>query len=764
MKTHLKVLSALSLAASDTREDTLKSILISTVFEKGSIKESELIKTIESIFGFEPFKEEVNEIKLDLLNKDRLVKNPSGELTLSESELKGNQILDLKLKDREKARFENFKNFITDTLNCQIDINKIKILWGTFVQYLYNNFYEFGDDALNKLHPYINNNGESKKYDGDFMQEAYTALKDKELCSIFKQTVEKFPDYASADDIDFLNELAQKTLAFTSLGFDPRIVDSSIDKTLIDWVLYLDTNVLYSLLDLHSHPENSACKALIQLIKDNKHHINIALRYSELTKKELNAKGDEFKLLNDTLSDSSIRALLKSNHLDDFSRQYYENLLNNRKATLHPSKVIEIAPNILIKDSIDISRNQKRVEKLGEDYLNTRIQDYRRFIDEKNSIREQFNIEKKANFRQIDKSDKQIVHDIILREVILDQRASILKQGKIASINSVKYFGVTIDSLLLDYDKHQIKDYSDHNSFPVFFRPSFLLNKLIRVLPIKTGDYKKAFIKALTSKGFNKDVQKSHDILTIVNYLKSRGIDNENIIFNIISEDLFLEKYKKNKNNPDFNQAEFIESELNREYSQKEQELIKTKEDLRVMSTEVLQQTSKTSDLEDKKNSLESELALYKKSLEKLKETVSKLEKRSKTNNQQPVLDFESGPRIEEIKRLKRKLQTEILDEIKGYKNQVLRSWQNKVWWNLFWVVPITLICVSLILFPTFYNLTIDSNSIRVVLGTLVLLIDGIFVAIIKMRYWDEGNKQKKLENIEVPQNLQQKLDDIQDN
>lgn len=763
MKTHIKVLTALSLAASDTREDTLTSIIISTVFENDVVNEKILLKSIENMFGFEPFADEVNELKSNLITKNRIIKNTNGDLTLSDSELKGNQILDLKIKDREKARFENFKNFITDTLNSQIDINKIKSLWVAFVQYLYSNFYEFGEDALANLHPFLNQ-GDKFKSDNDFMQEAYSSLKDKELSSIFKQTVDKFPDYASSDDIDFLNDLAQKTLAFTSLGFDPSVVDSNLDKTLIDWVLYLDTNVLYSLLDLHSHPENSACKALITLIKGNKQHIKIALRYSELTKKELNAKGDEFKLLNDSLSDSSIRALLRSNHLDDFSRQYYENLLNNRKATLHPSKVIEIAPSVLIRDAIDISRNQKRVEKIGEEYLNTRIQDYRRFINEKNSIREQFNTEKKANFRSIEKSDKQIIHDVTLREIILDQRSSILKQGKIPSLNSVKYFGVTLDGLLLDYDKNQVKDYNNQDSFPVFFRPSYLLNKLIRILPIKTDDYKKAFIKALTSKGFNKDVQKSHDVLKIVNYLKSRGIDNENIIFNIISEDLFLEKYKKTKNNPDFNQAEFIESELNREYSQKEQELHRTQEDLLLKTTEAQKHSTKSTELEDKKNSLEKDLVLYKNALEKLKETVSKLERRSKTTNLQSSIDFESGPRLEEINKLKRKLKIEIADEIRLFKNLNFKSWQRRVWWNLFWVVPITLLCLTIILVPSIISgLTIDSVSTRIILGFLLLLLDGIFVIQIRMRYWDEGNKQKKQENIVIPNYLQQKLDDNSD-
>src|SRR5690606_4427267 len=134
--------------------------------------------------------------------------------------------------------------------------------------------------------------------------------------------------------------------------------------------------------------------------------------------------------------------------------------------------------------------------------------------------------------------------------------------------------------LLVQFDKSQLEDHNDVNSFPVFFKPSFLLNKLVRVLPIQTSDYKKAFIKAVTSKGFHKDSSKSRDVLKIVNYLKSQGIDDERVVYNIISQDIFLEKYHKESQNEDFNQGEFIESELNREFKLFQEQLENTRKEL----------------------------------------------------------------------------------------------------------------------------------------------------------------------------------------
>jgi len=481
-KEHIKVFETLILAASDTREDTLVSIIINTLFQGDKIEKENIIKVIGEHYGFEPYKDEIFHLINNLISEGK-IDFDSNVYSLSDEEKNRLQKLDREIRDKDEQRFQNFKNFIRDNIDSSIDVSTVKLLWGTFVEYLYNNFYEYGEDALKRLHPYIEYK-ESPTEGKDCLQLAFDRLKDAELCKLLKITIERFPDYASSEDINFLNDLAQKTLSFASLGINPESIEGDLDYKILDWVLYLDTNVLYSLLDLHSHPENDACKALIALIRGNKDYLKIVLRYSELTRKELNAKREDFKLLDEKLTDSTIKALLRSDKLDDFAKQFYENLLTNRDSTLHPSKVIDLAPNTLIKGDIDIARNQKRIEKLGEEYLDTRIQDYRRYIDEINKIKQEHCALKRIPFYEIFKSDKQITHDITLREIILDQRSSVLKKGDVVTMNSAKYFGITLDELLLKYDKRQVKDYNDGRSLPIFFKPSFLLNKLIKVLPI----------------------------------------------------------------------------------------------------------------------------------------------------------------------------------------------------------------------------------------------------------------------------------------
>jgi hypothetical protein len=752
-KEHVKILTILSLAASDTREDTIRSIIINTLFELTSTQRATLCAQIKELYEFEPYQDEILGIFDILLEEGKIIKIGDA-FELSPDQRASFVQAEVTLRDQENARFQNFKNFIIDDLMVELETSQIKLLWSAFVEYLYNCFYEFGEEALNMFHPALNGGGDTHHHE-DFVQEAMVKLKrDKKLCDVFKETVDKFPDYASQQDLDFLNELAQKTQSFASLGFNPAITEEGLEKSMIDWTLYLDTNVLYSILNLHSHPESEACKALLSLIISNGQYLKIALRYSELTKIELNGKRDDFGKLDIKLSDSALKAMLRTHDLDPFSTQFYQNLLDNRASTVHPSTIIDLSATLLLKNGIDISRNKKRVEQIGEDYLNVRIQEYRRFIDYKNEVRQEYFQKKGGNFRSIHRSDKQVKHDITLREIILSQRTPKIHTNQPLTLNSVKYYAVTLDEVLIDFDKEALRKDSTERSFPVFFRPSFLLNKLVKMLPIKTDDYKKAFIKAITSKGFNRDIQKSQDIQSIVNYLKVQGIDNEDVVYNLISEELFLERYKKEQGKQGFNQGEFIESQLNKVISDRELELQKTKGELARQSEEVNSKSRVAEVLEFKKQSLEQENELYKNAAVKLSQNLTKAQKRSKSSGAL-ALDFEAGERNKEVAHLKSKNAALLIRLQDDFKDKKFRKWQQSVWWNLFWALPLTALLLTLMFDPFLtFPVGFDAATQKIVFSSIILLIDGFFGFLIKTRYFDEGNMEKRKQRIKPPLDL----------
>ena len=699
--------------------------------------------------------------------KEKL-KNQNGILKLSKEEELRQKSLESELQEKEKARFQNFKNFITDDLGESLDVSEIKLLWATFVEYLYNNFFEFGEDAIYKFHPHYQFEEKINK-DQDFFSIASKNLKSDKLFKTFKIIVEKFPEFASSGDLDFLFDIAQKTICFSSLGIDPDKSTEEINGSIINWTLYLDTNVLYSLLNLHSHPENEACIALIELINQNKDKLNITLRYSELSKKELLGKKDDFKVLDENLTNSAIKGILKSDDLDDFTRIYYQNLLEDRVATLHPSKVIELCPaTLLSKFNIDIARNKSRLEQIGENYLNIKIQDYRRFIENKNLYRAEYNKSKGSNFREIYRSDRQIEHDITLRELILHQRESKINQSSQKSINSLKSLCSTIDSLLVEFDLKETREKGD-DVFPVFFKPSYLLSKLVRILPIKTTNYKKAFIKAITTRGFNKDPQKSNDILKIVSYLRKQGIDDETLIYDLISKELFLETYNKSSKSQEFDEGRFIESELNIIVKSKQEILDKTKVELDSRNRELENKNFENKELKEKeielvekKETIESDIIIYQKSIKKLQKDVKRLEDSLEKPTTQSKINFDAEKEKEENVKLKKKLKKEIENKIKIFKQGKLKKWQNEVWLHLLWVAPVTALGFLFILgVLKIQGLAYDQNSLRIISGVIVLIVDGVLVKLVLNRY-DEGQIQKRLENTEIPDFLKKELEDLE--
>lgn len=82
-KEHIKVLSTLSLAASDTREDTLDSVIISTLYDVNEVEHNDLLKWIEENFNFEPYAEEIDESVKRLTKTGKLEITPKSTLRLT---------------------------------------------------------------------------------------------------------------------------------------------------------------------------------------------------------------------------------------------------------------------------------------------------------------------------------------------------------------------------------------------------------------------------------------------------------------------------------------------------------------------------------------------------------------------------------------------------------------------------------------------------------------------------------------------------------
>jgi hypothetical protein len=758
MKNINKILETLSLSASDTREDTLKSILITTLLRcPNEISYAQLIQNVESEFSLQLYEIEFKQILSKLIDENKVhFQNDKYEL---DAEFKGAlKTLEYKLKSDDAVRYNSFTDFVGKKYP-NFSKEELRNLWQLFREYIYECFYFYGVKANQMINPKYQIDIENVFTNSDILFSLYDKLPSTELREVLKYSVDNFSNYATKEDIDFLDELGQKTLAFTSLGLDPELAKDSFENNLVDWILFLDTNFLFSILDLHSNIEDDACKELLKLIQQNSEYIKIELKFTELTAKELRKKKEDFEVLDKNLSRSAISALLKSDDLDDFSRKFYTRLYNDPQNALHPSEIIDLSNLTLPKLHIELYRTKVMSDSLGESYLNSRIQEYQRYINEQNDFREQ-NKKKYGGkgYREIYRSDRQLEHDITLREVILFRRSSI-KKKEFKTMNDVKYFASTLDEILLKYDNYELRK-SEVNEYPVFFRPSYLLNKLVKVLPVKTQDYKKAFIKAVSARGFNKDIRKSYDILRIVSYLKTQGIDNEEVILNLINEQVFLERFKTESNSESFNMEHFIESEVNRLYEKKATELQNAQEELNVVKSQKSENETENNKLLKKVLTLTESLNLYQTEFSKVQTRLNKLEKtdrnESKHRVNQTYLDFEDS-RNTTIRTLESKVAT-LEDEKKEILEQLNQSSKSKslkrkksIWRRNAWFQSLAIFLLSLTPFLFLlrrHNMDIrntleackNNGLLTILIALVVVALNWIFIRQLYDKYYNHSN------------------------
>ncbi len=774
MKNVTKILTTLSLSASETREDSIKSIIRTTLLEsKDPISISELKENIDIIYDISLYDTEFDTIFKTLLDGNEIVQNIKSQYSLVDDEKEKLISLGAKLRTSEIIRFQNFKNFINEKSQSILKDDDIKLLWDTLKDYFYGCFFLYGINAIEFLHPKNVRQESANLNYREVFNDAIIKLKNPNLTEIFKIAVDLFPDYATKEDLDFIDDIGQKTLSFASLGLSPEQASQDLDKELIDWTLYLDTNFLFSILNLHANVENEASKELIKLIVLNKDIIKIQFRYSELTLKELRHKKIDFINLDETLTDSAIRAILKSDELDEFAKKYYSDLLFNRAETIHPTKIIDLAEITLPKAGILISRNKKQIDSLGDNYINEKIVEYKRYIDCINETRLEFSKKNHTFFRPHFRSDSQINHDIVLRELILNSRRSFNKD-EIKTFNEVKYFGLTLDGLLLKYDNQKINS-QEITNYPTFFRPSFLLNRLVKLLPIKTPDYKKAFIKAVSSRGFHKDTQKSNDIIKVASYLKKHGIDNESVLLNLISEKLFMENFHQENSKQEFNSEQFFESELNTILAQKENEVRVTKEELEKLTEQTRFEKEDKERLKTQNEQKETDVILLNSAINQLQKQIKTLEYRTTTTIISPTLNFETAE-------IQRKLDATILKLLnKSKENIALKNEQRKIprakyiyrkifWWrfrSFIWILflPVMFLSTYLILnelsiFPNNPDgKNLDTFLANPVLKGILLLLtiyQAIFIPIFVSKFY-QTNKSKFIEHLIIPENLREK-------
>lgn len=549
-----RIVHTLYLAKSTRREEMLtnlvENLLFSYTFPLGL---SDIKDLIRDDIGFVPIELELR-TSLDNAVENGSIHVKEGRFSLSD-ESRGRISLALaEGNEVEIRRFENFKDQCPTFLDIAISASDAEKLWKTYNEYIVKCFLEFGKKAMEIFLP---NSPFNDLRSNGFLNDALKQLDQDALKEAFRKIVQEYPDRLNSAEIKHLNSLAIRAEKVFSLGLPKEELEKIENLNFKDTVVFADTNFLYQVLGLNYHPEDDAVQQIIELAR--KKIIDIKLSFFSRTLRELNTAKDDLerRIPRQNLNPSHIRLLLKSPDLDDFSRRYYEEKLRDSD-TVHPSVRVTHALDNLRSKGLEVYR--VKFQALDEDeenkLLNAKVTQYYDWVRHRNEQRQTKGI---AEMRQ--KSDKQIEHDVYLREAMLQ----LTRKAK--SEYEIKYLCLTLDRRLIEFDSYESRRSILGQAgmvTPLFMSPSVFLSKIRPFLPIQTEDYQKAFVKALTcATADTGDARRSELLQRSFTYFSKQGIDDEGAIGNIIRRDLFLTEFEEKEAKGEA--QDFIESELNHE-------------------------------------------------------------------------------------------------------------------------------------------------------------------------------------------------------
>ncbi len=640
------IVRTLDLSQSGTREETLEGIVNYVIYRnETNIIEKNLGDIIENKLGIRIHQHEISEAVNQLIDDGKIGKDKGGNLILKpEADLELKKRF-FKIEEEKKERFDSFQENISkiayDNDYALIEEEALE-LWEIFSLYLYDCYLIHGRTIIHTLTS--ENSFEEEDVKKIYIRHSRN-IKNPKLENVLQTYVQKYPQLINSNSLNYLTGLANKTESFYSLGLQKEEYLKLYEDLKFDWIVFVDTNVLYSVLNLHNHPEDNAAKAVLELGKE----MGIAFKFMPETYEELRNRRKDFdKYILKELKPSQIKALISSEKLDNFASTYYQKKLDDPENTPHPNDILLHSQNNLKAKNISVYQSKFEALKKNEEYLLDQESEYGKYLD----ILDEARIAHKQNPKGR-KDPVQIEHDVLLREVILH-----LRKGKAISLNDAKYFGITLDKTLIKFDYHQLKKKEQGVIIPSFFKPSFLLKKLLRHSPLQAEDYLRAFIATISTPALDDNNSSSKVAIRSLKYFYNMGIDNESLILNCLKDELFLKEFEERESSEEELYA-FVESEINRQVSKTTEELEHLKKGFEEKEKVLKTVSYQSSVAVDENKKLEKQIDAVSTNLKLYEQELRKLILKPKTQTLNKQLTLEDELEFAEKERIKKELEEE---------------------------------------------------------------------------------------------------------
>lgn len=435
-------------------DSVIQRLIVATLWMDGKVNSlsfDDLARALKSNFDLD-LGARLNSVIDQIVGIGNIIKLSDGKIRLSESYLK---TINSDVHEAEGI-IDNAKKLFISSLTCnEITSAEKEHIWGDF------------NDSF--LRPFIKNVGaniygllnvRSTNFDQSLLDTFLDHYPLEQRDYLFN-SAQLFLTSADQNIRSYILRLLNTHFCVEACGLDEKTIRSlqnSLGKAK-NITLFIDTNFLFSILELHENPSNAAALGLIELIKNLSKELTIKLYVTNPTLTEARAvlRGTIESLNGSRITPNMAEAA--GRFVSGLSRKFFYEV-NRSKTPLTPQQFFQ--PYI---DNLVLFLRAKGIEVYNEDIsqLNTRQ-------DVVDDLITQMEYEEQ-NWGEKAKAYKPLEHDIVLWHLIKDKR-----RIGVDSPLDAEYWIVTIDFRFLGFD-----DYKKSKNIvivPICIHPTTLIQLL----------------------------------------------------------------------------------------------------------------------------------------------------------------------------------------------------------------------------------------------------------------------------------------------
>jgi len=435
-----------------------------------------------------------------------------------------------------------------------------------------------------------------------------------EIRTLLQEVVRAFLDPSDPKLHAYISRLLYSYFLMQAVNLRPDTLERIKSRVSPEFNLFFDTNIVFSILELHENPDNEAASALLDLISRIRSQTQIPVSCFVLPITIEEAKGaleaTRSYLSRVCLSPVLAKAALQTGTISSTVRAYLAHVAGS-------SDHVSISPNEYfgryLRNLVSILEG-KGIHLYGEDVCkdDPEIQQ---------DVREQLRFEREK-YGESAKSERELQHDIPMWYFVFEKRPPYVESPANAC-----WWIVTIDHRFLAYDAYKRKN--QKGSLPICVHPTTLIQMLSFWVP-RSPEFEKALISGLRFPFFVREYDVSVEKITlrileaISEYTSSLPPET---ISQILSNDALRQRLQTETDKESCKEIvrDAIITELQAQFESKEAELTRQ---IQQKDSEILDLEKKLREEQERRQQLEEKTKVLSKKVEEMDQETQKLRER----------------------------------------------------------------------------------------------------------------------------------------